>query len=129
MRGSVCWVAASGGGVGACDSHIRSDRNWGSAATSWLSAVVPVRGRPMTKTGPPTTSSSISGCWRVGVLDLEALDQGVADRGVLDDPAHVGEVGFGVQRLDGALEALPVVGRAEVVQAGRRAGTVFEFVG
>ena len=38
---------------------------------------------------------------------------------------HVVEVGFGVQRLDGALEALPVVRRAEVVQTGRGAGTVF----
>ena len=91
IRGSVCWVAASGGGVGAWDSHIRSDRNWGSAATSWLSAVVPVRGNPITKTGPPTTWSSISGMLSVGVLDLEALNQGVADGGVLDDPAHVVE--------------------------------------
>ena len=64
----------------------------------------------------------------VGVLDLEALDQGVADRGVLDDPAHVVEVRFGVQRRDRALEAFAVVGRAEIVEARRRAGAVFEFV-
>ena len=61
MRGSVCSVAVSGGGQGDDDSHNRSERNWGSAATSWLSAVVPVRGRPMTKTGPSTSSSSIAG--------------------------------------------------------------------
>ena len=62
IRGSSYWVAASGGGVHACDSHIRNERNCGSLATSWLSAVVPVRGNPITNTGPPMTSSSISGC-------------------------------------------------------------------
>ena len=53
-----------GGGQGLEDSHKRSERIWGSAATSWLSAVVPVRGRPMTNTGPSTCSSLISGCPR-----------------------------------------------------------------
>ena len=77
--------AASGGGVGACDSHIRSDRNCGSAATNWLKAVVPVRGRPMTKTGPLDHLVVDLGMLLVGVLDLEPLDQGIADGRVLDD--------------------------------------------
>ena len=64
MRGSVCSVAVSGGGTGAPDSHSRSERNCGSAATSWLSAVVPVRGRPITNTGPSISCSAISGCSR-----------------------------------------------------------------
>ena len=34
MRGSVCSVAFSGGGTGEPDSHIRSERNCGSAATN-----------------------------------------------------------------------------------------------
>ena len=55
MRGSECSVALSGGGTGAPDSHPRNERICGSAATSWLNAVVPVRGRPITNTGPRTT--------------------------------------------------------------------------
>ena len=129
IRGSVYWVAASGGGVGACDSHIRSDRNCGSAATNWLRAVVPVRGNPMTKTGPSTTSSSISGWLGIGVDDLQALDKSIADRGVLDDLAHPVELGFGVQRVDGPFETFPVIGRSEVVETCRGARSVFEFVG
>ncbi len=62
IRGSVYCVAASGGGVGACDSHVRSDLNCGSLATNWPKAVVPVRGSPRMTTGPSTTSSAISGC-------------------------------------------------------------------
>ena len=46
IRGSVYCVAASGGGVGACDSQVRSDRNCGSLATSWPNAVVPGAGQP-----------------------------------------------------------------------------------
>jgi hypothetical protein len=65
----------------------------------------------------------------IGVLHLEALDQCVADGGVLYDAAQVVEVGLGVQRRDGTLEALPVVLRAEVVQAGRGPRTVFELIG
>src|SRR4029078_1245539 len=68
------------------------------------------------------------GMLRVCVLDLEALDQGIAYRGVLDDTAHLGQVGFGVQRRHRALKALPVVRRAEVVEARRRACAVLEFV-
>ena len=64
----------------------------------------------------------------VGVDDLEPLDQRVADGGVLDDVAHVVEVGFVVQPVDGAFETLAVVARAEVVQAGGRARAVFEVV-
>jgi len=65
----------------------------------------------------------------VGVLDLESLDQGVTDRGVLDDLTNIVEVSFGIQRLHSALEALPVVGRTEVIEAGCGSGAVFQFVG
>ena len=56
----------------------------------------------------------------VGVLDLQPLDQGVADGRVLHHLAHLVEIGLGVQRLDGALQAFAVVGRAEVVRARSR---------
>ena len=65
----------------------------------------------------------------VGVLDLEALDQGVADGRVLDDLAHVVEVGLGVQRLDDAFESLPIVGRTEIVETCCGAGAVLQLVG
>ena len=108
MRGSVCWVAASGGGTGAPDSQSRSERNCGSAATSWLSAVVPVRGRPITNTGPSTTCSPISGCCAVRVLHLEARGQMRAEPDALHHLAHLGEVGFLVHRRDEALQPLAV---------------------
>jgi hypothetical protein len=54
----------------------------------------------------------------VGVLDLEALDQGVADGGVLDDPADVIEVRLAIQRINDAFESLAVVGRAEILETG-----------
>src|SRR6185312_2203449 len=56
----------------------------------------------------------------VHLLDFQALDEGVADRGVLDDPAHLGQVGFGVQGRHRALQTLPVVRRPEVVESRRR---------
>lgn len=64
----------------------------------------------------------------VGLHDLQPLDEGVADGGVLHDAAEVVEFGFGVQGVDGALEALAVVGRAEVVEPGGRPRAVFECV-
>ncbi len=65
----------------------------------------------------------------VGVDDLQPLDQRVADRGVLDDVAQLVQVGLVVQPVDGAFEALAVVGRSEVVETRCGAGTFFEFVG
>src|SRR6476646_6316416 len=65
----------------------------------------------------------------VGVFDLQPLNQRVGDGGVLDDAAHLGQIGLGVQRLHRPLEALPVVGRTEVAEACRGARTVLEFVG
>ena len=104
IRGSVCWVAASGGGVHACDSHILRDRNCGSLATSWPNAVVPVRGQPDDEYR--TADDLVVDLWvlLVGVDDPEPLDQRVADGGVLDDVAQVVEPGFGVQRVDGAFQ-------------------------
>ena len=61
MRGSISRVAASGGGTGSEDSHKRSDRICGSAASRFESAVVPVRGSPMMQTGPSTCSPPICG--------------------------------------------------------------------
>ena len=60
----------------------------------------------------------------VGVLDLEALDQGVADGGVLDDPADVVQVRLGVQRINDAFESLAVVGRAEILETSPVASPV-----
>lgn len=64
----------------------------------------------------------------VGFHELQPLDQGIADGGVLHDAAEVVEFGFGVQCLDGAFEALAIVGRAEVVEPGGGACAVFEVV-
>ena len=61
------------------------------------------------------------GVLAVGVLDLEALNQGVADGRVLDDLADVVEVRFGVQRFHDAFEALAIIRRAEVLET--RCGT------
>ena len=60
----------------------------------------------------------------VGVLDFEALNQGVAYGGVLDDPAHVVELCLGVQRFNDAFESLAVVGRTEIVETGCGASAV-----
>src|SRR6516162_5396864 len=65
----------------------------------------------------------------VGVFDFQPLNQRVGDGGVLNDPAHLGQIGLGVQRLHRPLEAFPIVGRAEVAEARRGACTVLEFVG
>ena len=42
--------------------------------------------------------------------------------------AHLVEIGFVVQRVDGALESLAIVGRAEIVEPGGDSCAVFEFV-
>src|SRR5262249_36765896 len=62
----------------------------------------------------------------VGVDDPQPLYEGVADRRVLDDPAHLIEIGLVVQRVDGPLQPLAVVGRAEIVEAGGGSRAVFE---
>ena len=60
----------------------------------------------------------------VGVDDPQSLDQGIADGRMLNDVAQVVQIGFGVQRLDGAFQTFAVVGRTEILQAGRCARAV-----
>src|SRR5947209_16980288 len=64
----------------------------------------------------------------VGVLNVEALDQGVADGGVLDDPAHVVEVCLGIQRFDDAFESLAIIGRTKIIETRCGASAILEFV-
>ena len=71
-RGSVVRVAASGGGQGYCSSQVSGARNRGSSAMSSNVIVVPERAMPAMNTGSWITSSSISGCCRVRLLDLAA---------------------------------------------------------
>ena len=64
------------GGPGRDDSHSRSERIWGSRASSWLSAVVPVRGRPMmNERARRPRSSSMVGVPAVDVLDAQPVGQ------------------------------------------------------
>ncbi len=61
------------------------------------------------------------GMLRVGVDDPQSLDEGIADGRVLDDRAHLVEIGFAVQRVNCALQTLAIVGRPEVLEPGRGA--------
>ena len=58
--GSSSQVSRGGRGWGYCVNHISSPWCAGSAASSRCSAVVPVRGRPITKIG---RSMGTSRCW------------------------------------------------------------------
>ena len=64
----------------------------------------------------------------VGIDDSQPLNEGVADGGVLNHPAHLVEIGFVVQRINGALQPLAIVERTEVVETSGNSCTVFEFV-
>ena len=61
IRGSVWNVAASGGGDGNVDSQVSGARLSGSWARMSCRIVVPVRGKPMMKTGRTIRCSAISG--------------------------------------------------------------------
>ena len=128
IRGSVCSVSFSGGGTGAADSQVRSDRNWGSAATSWLRAVVPVRGRPMTKTGPSIDLVVDLGMETVGLLDPQSGGQEHAQPHLLHGLAHLGESALLVHRRHQALESLAVVVAAGVVEARLGPGVLLDPV-
>ena len=65
----------------------------------------------------------------VGVFDLEALDQGVADGRVLDDLADLVEVRLGIQRVNDAFESLPVVRRTEIIETCCGASAVLQLAG
>jgi hypothetical protein len=64
----------------------------------------------------------------VGIDDPQTLNEGVTDGRVLNHPAQLVEIGFVVQRVDGALESLPIVGRPEIVEAGGDPCPVLQFV-
>src|SRR6202000_3016533 len=101
MRGSESWVAVSGGGVGACDSHIRRARDCGSGGThlrigghQLAQRVGPGAGEPDDEDGSAHHLVIDLGVLCVGVFDLESLDQRVADGGVLNDVAHLRQLGL-----------------------------------
>ena len=101
IRGSLCWVAASGGGVGAWDSQVRNDLEL------WIGRdQLTQRGGPgarQTQDDDRAVDHLVGdlGMLFVGLDDLQPLDQRVADGRVLHDPAEIVELGFGVQRGNG----------------------------
>src|SRR5919198_2101117 len=67
--GSSGHVARGGRGCGTSASHTSSPWWAGSAVSRRCSAVVPVRGRPVTKIGRSTRTSACSGCRRQAACD------------------------------------------------------------
>src|SRR5881296_2460901 len=122
MRGSVRYVARSGGGQGCITSHVIGTRLAGSCARSSGRMVVPVRGSPTMKSGCRMSCRSISG-WRrkVWTIRRRFSSRRTQSARAIRRPSERGLVLEGVEQ---APEALAEGTVAEVVEtrAARRAG-------
>ena len=129
MRASVCSVAVSGGGHGSDDSHIRNERNCGSAATSSAQRGGARARQADDEHGPLYLLLVDLGVGAVGVLHAQAGRQQRHEAHVLHHFARLREVGFGVHGCHQPFQPFAVRAVAEVLEPGLLPGLGLERVG
>ena len=128
MRGSVSYVAVSGGGSGRSTSHVSGARRLGSSASRSYRIVVPVRGWPTMTIGWSIPTSAISGCRRRQLDDAEPVGEMVHEIAGRDLDADLVQPRLGREALEQEVETLLPGGFAEVVGAGAGDGLGDETV-
>ena len=118
MRGSVSYVARSGGGHGCMTSQVIGTRLAGSWASSSCRIVVPVRGRPTMKSGERMSTAAISGWWLTTSVMWSRFCSKPDDVGPRDRPAERGELRLGLERVEQDAQWLAEERVAEIRQPG-----------
>ena len=129
MRGSVSYVAVSGGGHGRSTSQVSGTRSPGSCARRSCRIVVPVRAWPTMTIGGVTSASRDLGMALAPVDDPRAGSEVADELAVGDRLAELVEARFGCSDVDEPVEPFLPRSLAEVVEAGLLARGVDELLG